>query len=147
MESLQHYLMPSLFLASPFLKFSPFQNTTGACRPLHGAVNISTQRLFLQNLAHLLLCLFLSKLLSHQHADSCRQTNNPSLIPWQDSRKPSRRSTKRRKRTIADESAENVIDWWSKYYASLKKAQKVGSFLAVTATCLDKHTAPFTTPL
>uniref|UniRef100_G3S4D1 Fer-1 like family member 6 n=1 Tax=Gorilla gorilla gorilla TaxID=9595 RepID=G3S4D1_GORGO len=41
-----------------------------------------------------------------------------------DPRKPSRRSTKRRKRTIADESAENVIDWWSKYYASLKKAQK-----------------------
>ncbi|XP_005354674.1 fer-1-like protein 6 [Microtus ochrogaster] len=42
----------------------------------------------------------------------------------QDPRKPSRRSTKRRKRTIADESAENVIDWWSKYDASLKKAQK-----------------------
>ncbi|XP_008687544.2 fer-1-like protein 6 [Ursus maritimus] len=41
-----------------------------------------------------------------------------------DARKPTRRSTKRRKRTIADESAENVIDWWSKYYASLKKAQK-----------------------
>ncbi|XP_075406693.1 fer-1-like protein 6 [Tenrec ecaudatus] len=41
-----------------------------------------------------------------------------------DTRKPSRRSTKRKKRTIADESAENVIDWWSKYYASLKKAQK-----------------------
>ncbi|XP_059528772.1 fer-1-like protein 6 isoform X2 [Myotis daubentonii] len=41
-----------------------------------------------------------------------------------DARKPSRRSTKRRKRTIADESAENVIDWWSKYYASVKKAQK-----------------------
>ncbi|KAM6214398.1 fer-1-like protein 6 [Rhynchocyon petersi] len=41
-----------------------------------------------------------------------------------DARKPSRRSTKRRKRTIADESAENVIDWWSKYYASMKKAQK-----------------------
>ncbi|XP_054547963.1 fer-1-like protein 6 isoform X2 [Talpa occidentalis] len=41
-----------------------------------------------------------------------------------DSRKLSRRSTKRKKRTIADESAENVIDWWSKYYASLKKAQK-----------------------
>ncbi|XP_037659321.1 fer-1-like protein 6 isoform X1 [Choloepus didactylus] len=41
-----------------------------------------------------------------------------------DARTPSRRSTKRRKRTIADESAENVIDWWSKYYASLKKAQK-----------------------
>uniref|UniRef100_A0A4X2KXZ5 C2 domain-containing protein n=1 Tax=Vombatus ursinus TaxID=29139 RepID=A0A4X2KXZ5_VOMUR len=42
--------------------------------------------------------------------------------------KPSRRSTKRRKRTIADESAENVIDWWSKYYASLKKASKVHAF-------------------
>uniref|UniRef100_A0A671Z1B9 Fer-1 like family member 6 n=1 Tax=Sparus aurata TaxID=8175 RepID=A0A671Z1B9_SPAAU len=32
-----------------------------------------------------------------------------------------RRSTKRRKRTIADESAECVIDWWSKYYASVEK--------------------------
>ncbi|KAM5137599.1 fer-1-like protein 6 [Callospermophilus lateralis] len=41
-----------------------------------------------------------------------------------DAKKPTRRSTKRKKRTIADESAENVIDWWSKYYASLKKAQK-----------------------
>ncbi|XP_035553353.2 LOW QUALITY PROTEIN: fer-1-like protein 6 [Canis lupus dingo] len=41
-----------------------------------------------------------------------------------DARKPTRRSTKKKKRTIADESAENVIDWWSKYYASLKKAQK-----------------------
>ncbi|XP_055284447.1 fer-1-like protein 6 isoform X3 [Moschus berezovskii] len=50
-----------------------------------------------------------------------------------DPRKPSRRSTKRRKRTIADESAENVIDWWSKYYASLKKAQKEG------ASTLDVH--------
>uniref|UniRef100_A0A8C4SZ29 Fer-1 like family member 6 n=1 Tax=Erpetoichthys calabaricus TaxID=27687 RepID=A0A8C4SZ29_ERPCA len=37
------------------------------------------------------------------------------------SRKTCRRSTKRRRRTIADESAENVIDWWSKYYASLEK--------------------------
>uniref|UniRef100_G3THV4 Fer-1 like family member 6 n=1 Tax=Loxodonta africana TaxID=9785 RepID=G3THV4_LOXAF len=45
-----------------------------------------------------------------------------------DARKPSRRSTKRKKRTIADESAENVIDWWSKYYASLKKAQKQGTW-------------------
>ncbi|KAJ1193975.1 hypothetical protein NDU88_003270 [Pleurodeles waltl] len=35
-----------------------------------------------------------------------------------------RRSTKKKKRTIADESAENVIDWWSKYYASLEKIQK-----------------------
>uniref|UniRef100_A0A672YWB0 C2 domain-containing protein n=1 Tax=Sphaeramia orbicularis TaxID=375764 RepID=A0A672YWB0_9TELE len=31
------------------------------------------------------------------------------------------RSTKRRRRTIADESAECVIDWWSKYYASVEK--------------------------
>uniref|UniRef100_A0A6I8N4Q4 Fer-1 like family member 6 n=1 Tax=Ornithorhynchus anatinus TaxID=9258 RepID=A0A6I8N4Q4_ORNAN len=40
------------------------------------------------------------------------------------SKKPSCRSTKKRKRTLVDESAENVIDWWSKYYASIKKAQK-----------------------
>ncbi|XP_056904113.1 fer-1-like protein 6 [Takifugu flavidus] len=36
-------------------------------------------------------------------------------------KKSSRRSTKRRRRTIADESAECVIDWWSKYYASVQK--------------------------
>lgn len=35
--------------------------------------------------------------------------------------KSTRRSTKRRRRTIADESAESVIDWWSKYYASVEK--------------------------
>nr|XP_040058215.1 LOW QUALITY PROTEIN: fer-1-like protein 6 [Gasterosteus aculeatus aculeatus] len=34
------------------------------------------------------------------------------------------RSTKRKKRTIADESAECVIDWWSKYYASGEKRAK-----------------------
>ncbi|XP_042350086.1 fer-1-like protein 6 [Plectropomus leopardus] len=34
------------------------------------------------------------------------------------------RSTKRRRRTIADESAECVIDWWSKYYASVEKQAK-----------------------
>lgn len=67
-------------------------------------------------------------------------TNNPSLIPCQNVRKPTRRSTKRRRRTIADESAENVIDWWSKYYASLKKTQKVGSPLAVTVKGFDKKT-------
>ncbi|KAI6075336.1 Fer-1-like protein 6 [Aix galericulata] len=42
-----------------------------------------------------------------------------------DRKKSVQRSTKRRKRTIADESAENVIDWWSKYYASVLKMQKV----------------------
>ncbi|KAJ8352748.1 hypothetical protein SKAU_G00242240 [Synaphobranchus kaupii] len=36
-----------------------------------------------------------------------------------------RRSTKRRRRTIVDESAENVIDWWSKYYASVDKVHQV----------------------
>lgn len=35
--------------------------------------------------------------------------------------KSTHRSTKRRRRTIADESAESVIDWWSKYYASVEK--------------------------
>ncbi|XP_007488356.2 fer-1-like protein 6 [Monodelphis domestica] len=48
----------------------------------------------------------------------------PKKEKVKDSRKLSRRSTKRKKRTIADESAENVIDWWSKYYASLKKVSK-----------------------
>ncbi|XP_039383744.1 fer-1-like protein 6 [Mauremys reevesii] len=43
------------------------------------------------------------------------------------SRKSTRRSTKRKKRTIADESAENVIDWWSKYDASAEKMKKVKS--------------------
>uniref|UniRef100_A0A8D0RUS9 C2 domain-containing protein n=1 Tax=Sus scrofa TaxID=9823 RepID=A0A8D0RUS9_PIG len=60
-------------------------------------------------------------------AESLRPNSYSIPVPCQDARKPSRRSTKRRKRTIADESAENVIDWWSKYYASLKKAQKVGT--------------------
>uniref|UniRef100_A0AAY5KAT0 C2 domain-containing protein n=1 Tax=Esox lucius TaxID=8010 RepID=A0AAY5KAT0_ESOLU len=35
------------------------------------------------------------------------------------------RSTKRRRRTIADESGDNVLDWWSKYYASVLKIQRV----------------------
>lgn len=43
------------------------------------------------------------------------------MFETQDSRMTTRRSTKRRKRTIADESAECVIDWWSKYYASVEK--------------------------
>nr|DBA23997.1 TPA: hypothetical protein GDO54_011707 [Pyxicephalus adspersus] len=49
-----------------------------------------------------------------------------------------RRSTKRKKRTIADESAENVIDWWSKYYASLEKQQKVKN----TNVCFHTATKP-----
>uniref|UniRef100_A0A673ZL60 Fer-1 like family member 6 n=1 Tax=Salmo trutta TaxID=8032 RepID=A0A673ZL60_SALTR len=40
-------------------------------------------------------------------------------------RKSSRKSTKRRKRTVADESGDNVLDWWSKYYASVDKIQQV----------------------
>ncbi|XP_053916656.1 fer-1-like protein 6 isoform X2 [Cuculus canorus] len=47
-----------------------------------------------------------------------------------DMKKSIRRSTKRKKRTIADESAENVIDWWSKYYASVLKMQKVKGILS-----------------
>uniref|UniRef100_A0AAZ3QBL6 C2 domain-containing protein n=1 Tax=Oncorhynchus tshawytscha TaxID=74940 RepID=A0AAZ3QBL6_ONCTS len=31
----------------------------------------------------------------------------------------------RRKRTVADESGDNVLDWWSKYYASVDKRQQV----------------------
>uniref|UniRef100_A0A673ZL07 Fer-1 like family member 6 n=1 Tax=Salmo trutta TaxID=8032 RepID=A0A673ZL07_SALTR len=34
-------------------------------------------------------------------------------------------STKRRKRTVADESGDNVLDWWSKYYASVDKIQQL----------------------
>ncbi|XP_066497018.1 fer-1-like protein 6 [Hoplias malabaricus] len=40
-----------------------------------------------------------------------------------DLKKSQRRSTKRKKRTAADESADCVIDWWSKYYASVERVQ------------------------
>uniref|UniRef100_A0A8C5FKL2 C2 domain-containing protein n=1 Tax=Gadus morhua TaxID=8049 RepID=A0A8C5FKL2_GADMO len=46
-------------------------------------------------------------------------TPSPEPLPGKHTpRVTSFRSSKRKKRTIADESAENVIDWWSKYYAS-----------------------------
>lgn len=48
-----------------------------------------------------------------------------TLHQCQVSKKSKRRSTKRKKRTAADESADNVIDWWSKYYASMEKIQVV----------------------
>ncbi|XP_021108036.1 fer-1-like protein 6 isoform X1 [Heterocephalus glaber] len=63
-----------------------------------------------------------SPMLEPEHKPAAQETPKDGKV--KDVRKPSRRSTKRRKRTIADESAENVIDWWSKYYASLQKAQK-----------------------
>nr|XP_020041492.1 fer-1-like protein 6 [Castor canadensis] len=63
-----------------------------------------------------------SPMLAPEHQPAAQEPPKDGKV--KDSRKPSRRSTKRRKRTIADESAENVIDWWSKYYSSLKKAQK-----------------------
>ncbi|XP_070488102.1 fer-1-like protein 6 isoform X1 [Equus przewalskii] len=63
-----------------------------------------------------------SPMLEPEHKPAAQEP--PKDGKAKDPRKSSRRSTKRRKRTIADESAENVIDWWSKYYASLKKAQK-----------------------
>uniref|UniRef100_A0A8D0G245 Fer-1 like family member 6 n=1 Tax=Sphenodon punctatus TaxID=8508 RepID=A0A8D0G245_SPHPU len=52
-------------------------------------------------------------------------------------RKASRRSTKRKKRTIADESAENVIDWWSKYYASLSCSSHLLSSLLPLPSLFD----------
>ncbi|XP_058524347.1 fer-1-like protein 6 [Ochotona princeps] len=63
-----------------------------------------------------------SPMLEPEHQPAAQEP--PKHRKDKDSRKPSRRSTKKKKRTIADESAENVIDWWSKYYASLKEAQK-----------------------
>ncbi|XP_058420883.1 fer-1-like protein 6 [Diceros bicornis minor] len=63
-----------------------------------------------------------SPMLEPEHKPAAQEP--PKDGKAKDPRKSFRRSTKRRKRTIADESAENVIDWWSKYYASLKKAQK-----------------------
>ncbi|XP_061697140.1 fer-1-like protein 6 [Syngnathoides biaculeatus] len=57
-------------------------------------------------------------------------------------KKSTHRSSKRRKRTIADESAECVIDWWSKYYASVEKQtkQKEGSpFPQVFENALPYH--------
>ncbi|KFO20423.1 Fer-1-like protein 6 [Fukomys damarensis] len=63
-----------------------------------------------------------SPMLAPEHKPTAQEA--PDEGKAKDVRKPSRRSTKRRKRTIADESAENVIDWWSKYYASLQNTQK-----------------------
>uniref|UniRef100_A0AAR2LV41 Fer-1 like family member 6 n=1 Tax=Pygocentrus nattereri TaxID=42514 RepID=A0AAR2LV41_PYGNA len=53
-----------------------------------------------------------------------------------ESRKSKRRSTKRKKRTAADESADCVIDWWSKYYASVEKIQMVRITL-LTSTIIN----------
>ncbi|XP_062935780.1 fer-1-like protein 6 [Cynocephalus volans] len=63
-----------------------------------------------------------SPMLEPEHKPAAQEPPKGGKV--KDTRKSSRRSTKRRKRTIVDESAENVIDWWSKYYASLQKAQK-----------------------
>ncbi|XP_045716944.1 fer-1-like protein 6 isoform X2 [Phyllostomus hastatus] len=63
-----------------------------------------------------------SPMLEPEHTAAAQEPTKDGRA--KDARKSCRRSSKRRKRTIADESAENVIDWWSKYYASLKKAQK-----------------------
>ncbi|KAJ3592748.1 hypothetical protein NHX12_007875 [Muraenolepis orangiensis] len=46
----------------------------------------------------------------------------PSAPPTD--KKESHKKKIRKKRTIADESAENVIDWWSKYYASVERLQQ-----------------------
>ncbi|KAK3543542.1 hypothetical protein QTP70_023874, partial [Hemibagrus guttatus] len=56
-----------------------------------------------------------------------KPSHTPETVPQErkdrDSKKSMRRSTKRKKRTAADESADSVIDWWSKYYASMEKIQ------------------------
>ncbi|XP_060786149.1 fer-1-like protein 6 isoform X2 [Neoarius graeffei] len=56
-----------------------------------------------------------------------KPSHTPKSVPQDKkdrvSQKSKRRSTKRKKRTAADESADSVIDWWSKYYASVEKIQ------------------------
>ncbi|KAJ0070169.1 hypothetical protein NL108_002479 [Boleophthalmus pectinirostris] len=54
------------------------------------------------------------------------QSSKPPELQKERGPKSSRRvrSTRHRRRTIADESAECVIDWWSKYYASVEKLAK-----------------------
>ncbi|XP_058247416.1 fer-1-like protein 6 isoform X2 [Hemibagrus wyckioides] len=56
-----------------------------------------------------------------------KPSHTPETVPQERkdrvSKKSTRRSTKRKKRTAADESADSVIDWWSKYYASMEKIQ------------------------
>uniref|UniRef100_A0A3Q2DZI6 Fer-1 like family member 6 n=1 Tax=Cyprinodon variegatus TaxID=28743 RepID=A0A3Q2DZI6_CYPVA len=62
-----------------------------------------------------------------QGADPAIEGTGPSNAPYKKQQTPERisksihRSTKRKRRTIADESAESVIDWWSKYFASVDK--------------------------
>uniref|UniRef100_A0A3B4DRY2 Fer-1 like family member 6 n=1 Tax=Pygocentrus nattereri TaxID=42514 RepID=A0A3B4DRY2_PYGNA len=56
--------------------------------------------------------------------------------PLPPEKKSKRRSTKRKKRTAADESADCVIDWWSKYYASVEKIQMVRITL-LTSTIIN----------
>ncbi|KAM9487177.1 fer-1-like protein 6 [Clarias gariepinus] len=62
-----------------------------------------------------------------EQGDISKPSPTPEPVPQDKkhrvSTKSKRRSTKRKKRTAADESADNVIDWWSKYYASVEKIQ------------------------
>src|SRR4029434_1287769 len=64
-----------------------------------------------------------------------------TLIFWpvclhQESRRRTHRSTKRKKRTIKDESAECVIDWWSKYYTSVGKIRQVSEECVCVRVCV-----------
>ncbi|XP_068079665.2 fer-1-like protein 6 isoform X1 [Danio rerio] len=52
------------------------------------------------------------------------KSQEPEFQDTKVSKKSKRRSTKRKKRTTVDESADNVIDWWSKYYASMEKIKQ-----------------------
>ncbi|KAK2849906.1 hypothetical protein Q7C36_008689 [Tachysurus vachellii] len=62
-----------------------------------------------------------------EQVEISKSSHTPETVPQERkdraSSKSKRRSTKRKKRTAADESADNVIDWWSKYYASMEKIQ------------------------
>uniref|UniRef100_A0A8C1KS31 Fer-1 like family member 6 n=1 Tax=Cyprinus carpio TaxID=7962 RepID=A0A8C1KS31_CYPCA len=69
-------------------------------------------------------------------AGNARHSYSPSNKIYYTSK---RRSTKRKKRTTADESADNVIDWWSKYYASMEKIQVVSFQNSLLAGVYDKE--------
>uniref|UniRef100_A0AAZ3SED4 C2 domain-containing protein n=1 Tax=Oncorhynchus tshawytscha TaxID=74940 RepID=A0AAZ3SED4_ONCTS len=68
-----------------------------------------------------------------------KEKHSSILCIKQEWRKSSRKSTKRRKRTVADESGDNVLDWWSKYYASVDKRQQV----KVSKHYWSTHAFPF----
>ncbi|KAK7913699.1 hypothetical protein WMY93_013910 [Mugilogobius chulae] len=63
-------------------------------------------------------------LIEDEHSPVDPSSKPADLKQDKDSTASKPRSTRQRRRTIADESAESVIDWWSKYYASVEKLAK-----------------------